>query len=374
MVRNNVTLVLMVGGWRASPVGDVLRAAHQAAARDLLDDLLGTGLIGSAVVATDDKEWGESLSCPLVEVDVDPPGKPFHFGQRLASIIERCGAQAVLYSGGGSAPLMNSEAWYPVLERLVAADQLVITNNVHSCDWVGFVPAGHVLPLVAEQERDNAVAWALSREVGLPLESLAPSAAARFDLDTPLDLLIARRHRATGSHLDRFLENLDWASDRLDAVASIMEREGGSLVIAGRVPSAAWVAVEQATQCWIRVFSEERGMRASGRQARGEVRSLIADYLRLVGVDGLFSELATLADGVILDNRVILAARGIWPSASDRYYADLLRWDSVEEPFLRRMTWAAAQAAFPVVMGGHSVVSGGLLALVETIQGREKAR
>ena len=206
------------------------------------------------------------------------------------------------------------------------------------------------------------------------MESLAPSAAARFDLDTPLDLLIARRHRATGSHLDRFLENLDWASDRLDAVASIMEREGGSLVIAGRVPSAAWVAVEQATQCWIRVFSEERGMRASGRQARGEVRSLIADYLRLVGVDGLFSELATLADGVILDNRVILAARGIWPSASDRYYADLLRWDSVEEPFLRRMTWAAAQAAFPVVMGGHSVVSGGLLALVETIQGREKAR
>jgi hypothetical protein len=124
----------------------------------------------------------------------------------------------------------------------------------------------------------------------------------------------------------------------------------------------------------VRVFAEERGMRASGRQERGEVRSLLADYLERVGVDGFFDELAQLVDGVLFDNRVILAARGLWPSAADRFNSDLYQWDRVEDPFLRRLTQAAAEARVPVVLGGHSVVAGGLMALVEALQmgGRTK--
>jgi hypothetical protein len=153
-----------------------------------------------------------------------------------------------------------------------------------------------------------------------------------------------------------------------------MAREGGSLAVVGRVSAAAWAALERATRCWVRVFAEERGMRASGRQERGEVRSLLADYLELVGIEGFFAELEELAEGVLFDNRVILAARGLWPSASDRFNSDLYRWDEIEEPFLRRLTRAAAEARVPVVMGGHSVVSGGLMALVEAYQaGREKS-
>jgi hypothetical protein len=109
-------------------------------------------------------------------------------------------------------------------------------------------------------------------------------------------------------------------------------------------------------------------MRASGRQERGEVRSLLADYLELMGVDGFMDELAGLVDGVLFDNRVILAARGLWPLAEDRFNSDLYWWDSVENPFLRRLTRAAAEARVPVVLGGHSVVAGGLMALVEALQ------
>jgi len=109
-------------------------------------------------------------------------------------------------------------------------------------------------------------------------------------------------------------------------------------------------------------------MRASGRQKRGEAHSLLADYLELVGVENFFEELAELTGGVLFDNRVILAARGLWPSALDRFNSDLYRWDRVEEPFLRRFTRAAAEARVPVVLGGHSVVAGGLMALVETLE------
>jgi len=363
-----VTLLLMVGGWGQGRVERALDRAHQAAARDLLELLLRTGMIGRAVVAADDPAWGDTLTDLPVEVDGDPPGEPFHFGRRLAGLIERYDAQRVLYSGGASAPLLSVERWAEVLTWLSEADRLVVTNNLHSCDWVGFVPAVEVVPLVAQEENDNAVAWALAEEGDLPVEDLPTSAATRFDLDTPVDLLIAQRHPGIGPHLRGFLDELGWEAPQLEGVLAAMAREGGSLAVVGRASSAAWAALERATRCWVRVFAEERGMRASGRQERGEVRSLLAHHLELVGVEGFFDELAELADGVLLDSRVILAARRLWPSTADRFNSDLHRWDRVEEPFLRRFTRAAAEARVPVVLGGHSVVAGGLMALVESFE------
>ena len=87
----------------------------------------------------------------------------------------------------------------------------------------------------------------------------------------------------------------------------------------------------------------------------------------LVGVERFFEVLGQLANGVLLDNRVILAARQLWPSAIDRFNSDLYRWGEVEDPFLQGLTRAAAEAPIPVVMGGHSVVGGGLMALTETL-------
>ena len=106
-------------------------------------------------------------------------------------------------------------------------------------------------------------------------------------------------------------------------------------------------------------------MRASGRQARGEVRSLLNDYLDLVGVEQFFVSLGAMADAVLLDSRVILASRGLWPCDADRFYADLLMDAQVSDPFLRALTVAARSAPVPVVMGGHSLVAGGLAVLLE---------
>ncbi|MFQ6099726.1 MAG: hypothetical protein ACE5OS_00620 [Anaerolineae bacterium] len=372
-MTEKVTLLLLVGGWGQSEVEQALDGAHRAAARDLLEMLLRTGMIGRAVVVTGDPVWGDTLADLPVEVDLDPPGEPFHFGRRLARLIERYDAQHVLYSGGASAPLLGVEQWGEVLAHLGGAERLVVTNNLHSCDWVGFAPAVEMAPLIAQQASDNAVAWALAHERGLPVESLPPSAATRFDLDTPVDLLIMQRHPDVRPCLRRFLDGLGWEAPQLDGVLAAMSHEGGSLAVVGRASSLAWEALEQATRCWVRVFVEERGMRASGRQERGEVRSLLADYLGLVGVEGFFDELAELVDGVLFDARVILAARGLWPSTPDRFNSDLHRWDRVREPFLRRFTRVAAEARVPVVLGGHSVVAGGLMALVESFEaGRQE--
>jgi hypothetical protein len=347
-----------------------MRCAHHAAARDLLEALTQIPSIGLAVVATDDPSWVGTISDGAVEIDIDPPGEPFHFGRRLAGLIERYEADRVLYTGGGSAPLLGHKQWAAVVSGLAQAERLVITNNLHSCDWAGIASAQNAAALIERASSDNAIAWILAREGSFPLETLAASAGTRFDIDTPTDLLIADHHPGVGRHLGRYLDELDWASKPLDGVLEEMAREGGSLVVAGRLSSTAWQALEQTTRCWVRVFAEERGMRASGRQDRGEVQSLLADYLDLVGVERFFEELGRLANGVLLDNRVILAARQLRPSRADRFNADLLRWREVADPFLRRLTRAAEQAPIPVVMGGHTVVGGGLMALTETLVSR----
>jgi len=367
-LKNKITLFLLVGGWGKNEVERTIDGAHRAAAHDLLELLLHTDMIGRAVVATDDPAWGETLTDLPVEVDFDPPGEPFHFGRRLANLIEQYDAQRVLYSGGASAPLLNPARWIEVLTQLGEAERLVITNNLHSCDWLGFTPAVEMIPLITQEASDNALAWVLAHTAGLPAKNLPASAATRFDLDTPVDLLIAQRCPDVAPHLRRFLDGLTWEASRLDDVLTEMACEGGSLAVIGRASSTAWAALERATRCWVRVFVEERGMRASGRQRRGEVHSLLADYLELVGVEGFFEELAKLADGVLFDNRVILAARGLWPSALDRFNSDLYHWNKVEEPFLRRFTQAAEKAQTPVVLGGQSVVAGGLMALIEAFE------
>ena len=62
-----------------------------------------------------------------------------------------------------------------------------------------------------------------------------------------------------------------------------------------------------------------------------------------------------------------MAQRGPWPTASDRFAADLGLAQAVHDPALRALTEAIAAAPLPVLTGGHGVVAGGLLALLESI-------
>ena len=367
---------LMVGGGGSSEVERAVREAQRAAALDLLDVWQQVEEIAHIVVATDDAEWATTLPVlRSVDLDVQPESvaTPFHFGRRLADLIRRYRPDRLLYSGGASAPLMRLAEWRQVASQLQSsAYRLVVTNNVHSGDWLGWTDALEALPFLSQETSDNALPWLLAERGGWRVHALPPSASSRFDLDTPADLLIVHHHPNIGPHLRAFLDGLGWDASRLNGLLEVMSREGSSLAVIGRVSSAAWGALERATRCWIRVFAEERGMRASGRQARGEVRSLLSDWVELAGVEGMVERLAGLVDGMLWDNRVLLAARGLWPSAADRFYADLGCWEMITEPFLRTLTRVVVETGRPIVIGGHSVVAGGLMALVEGLERRER--
>jgi hypothetical protein len=344
--------------------------ARRGAARDLLDRALNLAEIDQLVVATNDAAWAETLPRDRVTLDLASPEEPFHFGRRLAGLVEKYEVRRALYFGGASAPLLGQGALAEIVARL--EERVVVTNNVHSSDWAAFAPAPAVVGLADQLERDNALAWVLAHDAEFRADVLPRSAATLLDIDTPTDAVIAAMHPLAGEHLRAVATA--WArliapsQVNVAAAARVLAQEGGHVLIAGRVGAASWRELETRTACWVRVFAEERGMAASGRLARGEVRSLVGAFLDQVGPAAFFETLAGMAEAVFLDTRVLMAHRGGWPSAADRFASDLLCPDEVMDPFWREFTACAAAAPMPVVLGGHALMAGGLLALLEAME------
>lgn len=361
-----VGLVLMVGGGgQAQEVERVLRRARQAAALDIIDQALEIPQFDPIIVLSDDDEWMATLVDRDVRLVSTARDSSFHFGASLCRLIENHGLERCCYMGGGSAPLLTTSALTQIALQLLRDEPVLVTNNLYSSDWAAFSPANALSPSIRLLERDNAVAWVWQEHTSYPVEVLPRTASTQMDIDTPFDLLAISRHPSVHPHLRAFLDGLDWPATNLDAALDVLRREASQVIVAGRVSSWLWQLMEQRTRAWVRVYSEERGMRASGRQARGEVRSLLGDYLEHTGVQSFFERLAEMADAVFLDSRVILASRGLWPSDADRFYSDLLMSAQIQDPFLRALTAAAASAPIPVVLGGHSLVSGGLALLLD---------
>jgi hypothetical protein len=321
------------------------------------------------VVSTNSEELAQRLSRLPVEVVVDPPDQPFHFGRRLSALIARFGMARCFYMGGGAGPLFPPSGMADVADAMLSADRLLVTNNFYSSDFVAFAPTSvleeHPLP-----GSDNELAWLLGEDAGLPIRELPRTAATQFDVDTPVDLLTLSAHPDVGPHTRACLEEMALDTSAIDAALPLMLDRDATILVAGRVGSATWGYMERETACSTRVLSEERGMRASGRQARGEVRSLLGYYLDAVGLERFFEALATMGQAIFLDNRVIFAHRGLWPSAADRFYSDLRQPAQIEDAFVQALTEAAMAAPVPVVMGGHSLVSGGMYALIEAAWAR----
>jgi hypothetical protein len=369
MSAETLPLLIMTGTSEGSEPERMVSRARQAITLDLVDKALGVPNLLPVIVATNSTELARRLAGLPVRVELDSAGEPFHFGRRLAGLIASYDMERCFYMGGGAGPLLTISDLASVAEQILAADRLLVTNNFYSSDWAAFGPTS-VLFEHAPPDNDNELAWLLGEDAGLPIRELPRTGATQFDVDTPVDLLTLAIHPEAGPHTGACLKGLSLDTSALEAALPLMLDRDATILVAGRVSSATWGYLERETACSTRVFSEERGMRASGRQARGEARSILGYHLEAVGPEGLFEALANLAQAVLIDNRVLFAHRGLWPSAADRFYSDLRQPEKIGDPFVRALTETAMAASVPVIMGGHSLVSGGLYVLIEAAWAR----
>ncbi len=236
-----------------------------------------------------------------------------------------------------------------------------------SCDYVAFRPAA-ALSRAGPIRNDNDLAWRLHHDAGLARAPIEQTPLDRLDIDTPTDLALLRLAPGLGPRLRAYLEAHAPDLPALAAVEATMADPYRTLVVAGRLNTQIWAAVEQEVSFMKRLFVEERSMKANGRQERGEVRSLLAILLREVGPARFFAHLAELGDAAVLDTRPLFAHLAPDLSAPDRFASDLLRPDLVGDPLAREFTAAARAAPLPVVLGGHSLVTGGLWLLARRVK------
>ncbi len=306
----------------------------------------------------------------------DPANRPFHFGEHLAETIIANQLDQVLYFGGASAPLLDFQMHRLLLDLLKRSGntRIALCNNLHSGDWIAINNATEALPIIHQANRDNSLAWMLREDAHYQVRILTEMRqAAAFDLDTPTDFAIIRQHPECAPNLRQATAVPELGAIPVGAVLNVLATTASHVALIGRVPPRAWESLSSVTQCWIRVFSEERGMVASERYARGEVSSLLGKLLDLQGPHQFFQTLADIVDAAIIDSRIFMAHRGLKPSDADRFASDLYMTDAISDPWLREFTAAAAEAPIPIILGGHSAVAGGLYVLSEILQLR-KAR
>ncbi len=357
--------------------GEVWMAkARLAACRDTLERLRLTGLAGPILVqAAEDADRAVLAGDGAEVLPASAGGDPFHFGRSLAGITARYGEGPVAYFGGASAPLASTRLLSDLLAQALQSGRspTAWVNNPLSTDWAVLSSARGLERVSSALTTDNPLGWVLEREAGYQVVALPSSAETQADIDTPADVLLLARHPQVGSALRAFLDDVAPSEllAQVDALRRLLSTPASTLAIIGRTSSTIWREIERRKQVWVRLFVEERGMLASGRAERGEVRSLIGELLDDWGPERFVDRLAGMADGVLWDNRVWMAHRGLWPSAGDRFASDLCWTDEVRAPDLAALTRALRGARIPILTGGHSLVSGSLMALLESLPSQD---
>ncbi len=319
------------------------------------------------------------------------PATSFHWGRWFtdaarAAIIEAEGfVDAIGYAGGSAMSLASDDALDALLSPIAGE---VVANNRFSAD--AFVVAGNLeaaLDTLEDCETDNAAPRRLA-ESGLVVRDLGSAAWVRFDVDTSLDLALLRlATRLDGMRLldgsvRSYLEMARLPGGgglhvpHLERMGEVVRDRAGELVVAGRIPGATSADLETEAACRVRAFVEERGMR-SARGDGGTPRSILASFMERTSPAELVAELSHLGDAVVLDTRVLMAARAgsadtaDWPPQEDRFASDFSDAGRVQTRWLRELTEAATGASVPFLLGGHALISDGLRLIVRAAwQGR----
>ena len=353
-------LLILLHGGAGTGTAERMVARARLAAAGVSARAARAGGFTEVVLATDDDGVTEDAAYTL---DRDKPGTVFSLRERLLGLVEGLGANGVAVMGAGALPFLSAGDFTSVRKGLARSGAVAVTNNFYSGDLTAWAPAG-VISKVGPFERDNMLPRKLRDEAGCEVIVLPRSVRTAFDLDTPAELAVLALSEATPSEIREALppeESLPLAPYR--ALMPVLCDPDAEILLAGRVGSATWAYLERDTACRVRLVSEERGLASAPKGHRAW--SLVGRLLEEVGMERFGEELASLADGVVLDTRVLLAHADSRAGREDRFQSDLLAPEKVADPWLRDLTAALAAAKTPILLGGHSLLSGGLMALTD---------
>ncbi len=363
-----VAFVFEGGGHVGTAVEEDLRQVRHGIALDTLGALAALRAAGDLdrVVLVTDRGALAARVPPGVEVEPSPAGAAFHFGRALGELVRRHGADLALVLGGAAAPLYGPEDFRRFLHLVSGPGATVVQNNPQSPDVLAFRPAA-VASRLDLPASDNAVGHVLTG-AGFRRVLVENSARVNFDVDTPTDAALLADEPGAGPLTRRACAGVPWMGGlrrRLAAVSELLGADGSELALFGRVGPPVTSYLNMHLRCRLRVFSEERGMRALGRESAGLVVSFMGRCLDALGPEAFFALLAECCDGVLFDSRVLMAHWRRPLSDADRFQSDIGAFTQIGDERLRAFTAQAFASPLPLLLGGHSLVYGGLWLLAD---------
>lgn len=292
------------------------------------------------------------------------------FGEVLAQLAPPRGGAIVF--GSGAVPRLNAGDTRRLVEAAASGKPKALTNNRYSSDILALGRAAVLRDLPALPS-DNALPRWLEERAGFTVADLPGRERLALDLDTPLDVCLATLAPGAAAWLGRTVADAGMEIPRQADLRTLATNPHAELLVFGRAGSTTLAWLERNVRCRVRFLAEERGLRASSplaiagttsRTRRGP-RATLSMLLAERGPSAFAEIVANLADGALIDSRVLLAARlGVdeshWPSAADRFNSDLHRAPEIADAWLRDLTASAAAATQPIVLGGHSLVGPGV--------------
>jgi CTP:molybdopterin cytidylyltransferase MocA len=297
------------------------------------------------------------------------------FGEVLASLAPARGGLIVLSSG--AVPLLNLADARRLVAVAGSPNPVAATNNRYSSD-VCAVSNASVLGDLPALPSDNALPRWLEERAAYTVTELPGRERLGLDLDTPQDIALVALAPGAPGWLRDAAGSASLAIPRLDDLRALAADPHRELLVFGRSGSDTLRWLERNMRCRVRFLAEERGMRASSPLAIGDEsgptsqrgpRATLGLLLNEDGPESLGQIVAELADGAIIDSRVLMAHRlGVdetnWPSPNDRFASDLHRWEGIADPWLRELTKGTKASSLPILLGGHSLVGPGVRLLL----------
>ncbi|MET1232406.1 MAG: hypothetical protein ABWY52_06115 [Candidatus Limnocylindrales bacterium] len=283
------------------------------------------------------------------------------FGARLDEVAASIRGGLVLL-GAGAVPLLRRSDARRLFDVAHGGGRVAMTNNRYSSDIIAISDAS-LLRGLGEEPDDNALPRRLA-ERGVSVGELPDRGRLALDLDTPLDLALLANVPGVPRPLRELVAASGLVVPRLGELRALAADPGAELLVFGRAPSRSLAWLERRTACRIRFLSEERGLRTAPAAQR-PARATLGRLIDVRGPEALAAIVAELADGAVLDSRVLLADRfgrdqDGWPRPEDRYASDLHRPTDIADPWLRALTASAVGSRLPILLGGHTLIGPGL--------------
>jgi len=340
----------------SSEVEQMVASGREASSCDLVQSL--QPLISTIVVVCSpgSSTVFQSLGVHVIAID---DAEEFHFGETLKRVIREYNLESVVYFGSGSGTLLTAAHLEDIVSFAERTETAALFNNFYSCDFAAFTDTSSLLQLPLP-EKDNGIGFLLA-DSGVNCHNLPRTLASQFDLDTPIDLLLLKAAGRGGPRLHEFLSRQSFDHSSLQQVSDCLIERTSLVYLVGRVSPITWQAFERQVACRTAGMIEGRGMKAYANRQPPVLSSLFRED----GFAAFFDALENSADAAIIDSRPLLARNGALPSPHERFSSDLYRISELRDPVWIEFTQQVLSCSIPILLGGHSLVSGGLYLLSE---------